>query len=55
MTDRVKMIKIKPFMDAWTFDLKRIMKCCVHEITQDGRMIPFCAYNNIPTYRPGRS
>lgn len=49
--DKIKMIKIKPFMDAYTFDLKRIMKCCVHEITADGRMIPFCAYNNIPMYR----
>jgi uncharacterized radical SAM superfamily Fe-S cluster-containing enzyme len=48
---RLKMIKIKPFMDAWTFDLKRIMKCCVHEATADGKLVPFCAWNNIPMYR----
>jgi hypothetical protein len=23
------------------------MKCCVEEITPDGRMIPFCAYNSV--------
>ncbi len=48
---RLKMIKVKPFMDAWTFDLKRIMKCCVHEVSTDGRLVPFCAWNNIPQYR----
>jgi uncharacterized radical SAM superfamily Fe-S cluster-containing enzyme len=51
---KLKMIKIKPFMDAWTFDLKRIMKCCVHEATEDGRLVPFCAWNNIPIYRAAK-
>ncbi len=23
------------------------MKCCVAEITPDGRLIPFCAYNSV--------
>lgn len=23
------------------------MKCCVEEITPDGRLIPFCAYNSM--------
>ncbi len=23
------------------------MKCCVEEITPDGRLIPFCAYNSV--------
>jgi hypothetical protein len=23
------------------------MKCCVTEITPDGRLIPFCAYNSV--------
>jgi hypothetical protein len=23
------------------------MKCCVEEITPDGRIIPFCAYNSV--------
>ena len=32
-------------MDAYTFDLERAGKCCVHELTWDGRLIPFCLYN----------
>ncbi|MFV2015471.1 MAG: hypothetical protein ACC656_08600, partial [Candidatus Heimdallarchaeota archaeon] len=43
----VKMITIKPFMNAWDFDVRRIMKCCVHEVTEDKKLIPFCAYNAI--------
>jgi uncharacterized radical SAM superfamily Fe-S cluster-containing enzyme len=38
-------IVIKPFMDAFNYDLKRAKKCCVHILTQDGRMVPFCNYN----------
>lgn len=44
---KVKMIFIQPFMDAYNFELKRVMKCCVNEILPDGRMIPFCAYNTV--------
>ncbi len=40
-------IMVKPFMDAYTFDFKRAMKCCVHVLRPDGKMIPFCVYNNI--------
>ena len=40
-------ISVKDFMDAYTFDIKKLMKCCVEIITPDGRMIPFCAYNNV--------
>ncbi|MGD9099527.1 MAG: radical SAM protein [Anaerolineae bacterium] len=35
------------FMDEHTFDVKRLMKCCVHELLPDGRAVPFCAYNNL--------
>lgn len=38
-------IVIKPFMDAYNYDLKRAKKCCIHVLTLDGRMIPFCNYN----------
>jgi uncharacterized radical SAM superfamily Fe-S cluster-containing enzyme len=41
------MIVIKGFMDAYTFDVRRIMKCCVSEVTSDNKLIPFCAYNNV--------
>jgi uncharacterized radical SAM superfamily Fe-S cluster-containing enzyme len=32
-------------MDAWNFDLERAKRCCVHELTPDGKLIPFCLYN----------
>ncbi len=41
------MIQIHGFMDEHTFDIKRLMKCCVHELLPDGRAVPFCAYNNL--------
>lgn len=41
------MIHVHGFMDEHTFDLKRLMKCCIHELLPDGRAVPFCAYNNL--------
>ena len=43
--DHVRMITIKPFMSVWDVDIKRLMKCCVHEVLPDGKIMPFCAYN----------
>lgn len=33
------------FQDAWTLDLDRVKGCCIHVITKDARLIPFCLYN----------
>jgi uncharacterized radical SAM superfamily Fe-S cluster-containing enzyme len=33
------------FQDAWTLDLERLRDCCIHTVSRDGRLIPFCAYN----------
>lgn len=41
------MIQVHGFMDEHTFDLKRLTKCCIHELLPDGRAVPFCAYNNL--------
>ena len=41
------MVQVHGFMDQYSFDLKRLMKCCVHQLLPDGRAIPFCAYNNL--------
>ncbi len=41
------LVQIHGFMDEHTFDVKRLKKCCVHELLPDGRAIPFCAYNNL--------
>ena len=40
-------IQVHGFMDEHTFDVKRAMKCCVHQLLPDGRAIPLCAYNNL--------
>lgn len=33
------------FMDITNFDLARAKKCCLHEITPGGKIVPFCLYN----------
>ena len=33
------------FQDCWTLDLERLRDCCIHTVSPDGRLIPFCAYN----------
>ena len=47
LAKRIFAISVKDFMDAYTFDVKKLMKCCVAIIAPDGRMIPFCSYNNV--------
>lgn len=32
-------------MDALCFDQERARRCCVHKLTADGRLMPFCLYN----------
>jgi 7,8-dihydro-6-hydroxymethylpterin dimethyltransferase len=47
LTDHAFMIVIQDFQDPYTLNVKQLMKCCVEEITPDGRLIPFCAYNSV--------
>ncbi len=47
LTDAGFMIVIQDFQDPYTLNVKQLMKCCVEEITPDGRLIPFCAYNSV--------
>ncbi|MGI6727753.1 MAG: radical SAM (seleno)protein TrsS [Anaerovoracaceae bacterium] len=35
------------FQDCWNLDLERLQKCRVHVAVKSGKLIPFCAYNNI--------
>ena len=44
-------ITITSFLDAYNFDVRRLMKCCIHHILPSGHIIPFCAYNVL--YRDG--
>ncbi len=47
LKDHVFQIAIKDFLDAYTFNVKQVMKCCVGVLVPDGRAIPFCAYNSV--------
>lgn len=44
-------ITITSFLDAYNFDVRRVMKCCTHHVLPSGHVIPFCAYNVL--YRDG--
>jgi 7,8-dihydro-6-hydroxymethylpterin dimethyltransferase len=33
------------FQDVWSLDLERLRDCCIHIMTPDGELVPFCAYN----------
>jgi hypothetical protein len=39
------------FLDAHTFDTRRVMKCCLAHLLPSGHVVPFCAYNTL--YRDG--
>jgi uncharacterized radical SAM superfamily Fe-S cluster-containing enzyme len=41
------MVVVQDFQDPYTLDVHKLRKCCVSEITPDGRLIPFCAYNSV--------
>jgi uncharacterized radical SAM superfamily Fe-S cluster-containing enzyme len=38
------------FQDAWNLDLERLRECYIHNLSPDGRLIPFCAYNLTDRY-----
>ncbi|TGE39320.1 radical SAM protein [Desulfosporosinus fructosivorans] len=47
------------FQDAWNLDLERLQNCCIHVVSPEGKLIPFCAYNltdrnGNSIYRKGR-
>ena len=41
------LVVVQDFQDAYTLNVRQLMKCCVMEIVPDGRLIPFCAYNSV--------
>ncbi|GAA3788045.1 radical SAM protein [Streptomyces chiangmaiensis] len=47
LNDKAFMIVVQDFQDPYTLNVKQLMKCCVEEITPDGQLIPFCAYNSV--------
>jgi len=43
----ILMIGCMHFMDSWNFDLERVQRCVIHYSLPDGRIVPFCSYNNL--------
>jgi hypothetical protein len=33
------------FQDAWNIDLERAANCCIHVLTPQEKLVPFCLYN----------
>lgn len=33
------------FQDVWNLDMERLKDCCIHVVSKEGNIIPFCAYN----------
>jgi hypothetical protein len=44
---KVFMVLVQDFQDPYTLNVRQLMKCCVVQVTPDGRLIPFCAYNSV--------
>jgi uncharacterized radical SAM superfamily Fe-S cluster-containing enzyme len=40
-------ITAQDFQDAYTLNVRQLMKCWVTQLTPDGRLIPFCTYNSV--------
>lgn len=36
-------VSMMAFQDCWTIDLERLQKCCIHVVTTEGKLVPFCA------------
>jgi len=39
------------FMDAYNYDISRVMRCLIHYPAPNGKLYPFCTYNSGPCYR----
>ncbi len=46
ISDKITLIGAMGFMDRYTFDWKRAMKCCIHVLAPNKKIIPFCVYNS---------
>jgi uncharacterized radical SAM superfamily Fe-S cluster-containing enzyme len=44
-------VTLTAFLDAYNFDTRRVMKCCLAHLLPTGHVVPFCAYNTL--YRDG--
>jgi hypothetical protein len=44
-------VTLTSFLDAYTFDTRQAMKCCLAHVLPSGHVVPFCTYNTL--YRDG--
>jgi uncharacterized radical SAM superfamily Fe-S cluster-containing enzyme len=54
LPEHVFTVTVEGFMDRFTFDVTRAKRCCVQEALPDGRIVPFCVYNTLYRFAPGR-
>jgi uncharacterized radical SAM superfamily Fe-S cluster-containing enzyme len=52
MGQRLFRIVVKPFMDAHTYDERRIKDCCTKIVNERGEAVSFCEYNVFHRGRP---
>ena len=45
MGRRLFRVVVKPFMDAQTYDHRRIAECCTKIVNERGEAVSFCEYN----------
>lgn len=38
-------VSVMDFQDVWSFEVERAQECCIHVVTPDERLIPFCNFN----------
>ena len=38
-------VSTMPFQDVWMGEVERWSRCCIHIVTPDGKLIPFCLFN----------
>ena len=55
--DRRFTLSAMAFQDALSLDVERVRGCCIHVVSAEGKLIPFCLYNltsfdQVALYRP---
>jgi hypothetical protein len=45
MSKKYLTISTMAFQDVWNVELERVQECCIHVVTPDKRLIPFCLFN----------
>ena len=43
--DKILCISGMLFQDAWSIDLERVRRCCIHVLAPDRGLVPFCLWN----------